>query len=83
MAEETGFPFNLVIVEEASSQNKKKEVSSLFYIREKPYDPGRSYESTTLSKSAAEKVIKNLQDDYKKGVFDMLYAYRNKFTPND
>lgn len=52
----------LVITEEAS-KDKNGKPCTIFYIREKPFRPGYSYQSTATSQNAAEWVINELKKD--------------------
>ncbi len=45
---------NLSITEEKEKSTGDKEGKSVFYIRETPYDPGRSYQATVITREAAE-----------------------------
>jgi predicted ArsR family transcriptional regulator len=51
----------LVITEEASKTNGRP--STIFYIREKPFRFGYSYQSTASTQKAAEQVINQLKKD--------------------
>ena len=53
---------SLVITEEAS-KDKNGKPTTIFYIREKPFRAGYSYQSTTLTQNAAEWVIDELKRD--------------------
>ena len=53
---------SLVITEEPS-KDKNGKPSIIFYIREKPFRPGYSYQSTALTRNAAEWVINELKKD--------------------
>lgn len=50
----------LVITEEASKDDKGKP-TTIFYIREKPFRPGYSYQSTATSESTAKWVVNRLK----------------------
>lgn len=51
----------LIITEEQSGNKKKNETVTLFYIREKPFKAGYSYQSTALTLNAAESVVTELK----------------------
>lgn len=53
----------LTITEEAS-RDKHGKLTTIFYIKEKPFDLGRSYQSTALTEDAAKWVISQLKKDF-------------------
>lgn len=54
----------LTITEEASKPSKPDGQWTIFYIREKPFKVGYSYQSTAMTEAAAEWVITQLKKDY-------------------
>lgn len=64
---------NLEIIEEKS---KKNEEIITYYIREKPYIPGYSINTTALSKDAAEWTKNRIMDSWQS------LAYRDSLLKN-
>ena len=47
-------------ITEEPSKDRTGNAGTIFYIREKPYRPGYSYQSTALTRDAAEREVLKL-----------------------